>query len=49
MSIPHTLLQKLVHVMENFYHILGKYDFLDWIISATIHLENPASTETNLT
>ena len=21
----------------------GKHDFLDWIISATIHLENPAN------
>ena len=43
MSIPHTHLQKLVHVMANFYHGSGKQNFLDWIISATIHLENPAN------
>ena len=24
----------------------GKHELLDWIISATIHLENPANTET---
>lgn len=46
MSIPHTHLQKLVHVMANFYHGSGKQNFFDWIISATIHLENPANTET---
>ena len=23
----------------------GKHDFLDWIIPATIHIENPANTE----
>lgn len=46
MNIPHTLLQKLVHVMVNFYHGSGKQNFFDWIISATIHLENPANTET---
>ena len=46
MNIPHTLLQKLVHVMANFYHGSGKQNFFDWIISATIHLENPANTET---
>ena len=43
MSIPHTHLQKLVHVMANFYHRSGKQNFFDWIISATIHLENPAN------
>lgn len=26
----------------------GKHDFLDWIISATIHLENPANTENDI-
>ena len=29
--------------MANFYHGSGKRNFFDWIISATIHLENPAN------
>ena len=29
--------------MANFYHESGKRNFFDWIISATIHLENPAN------
>ena len=29
--------------MANFYHRSGKQNFFDWIISATIHLENPAN------
>ena len=29
--------------MANFYHGSGKQNFFDWIISATIHLENPAN------
>ena len=32
--------------MANFYHGSGKQNVFDWIISATIHLENPANTET---
>ena len=35
--------KKTMHVMANFYHGSGKRNFFDWIISATIHLENPAN------
>ena len=42
-SIPHTHLQKMVHVMANFYHGSGKQNVFDWIISATIYLGNTAN------
>ena len=47
-SIPYTLLQKLVHIMTNSYHESGKRNFFDWIISATIHLGNPANKGNNI-